>query len=369
MSSVSHYLFNGSVWHTYLLPGLDKSLGWGWSLLLALVGAGTVAGLLIGPTQAHRLMAWVAGASVVGYLFTQQILGPQGHPVYFGVNVRYVAPGLVLGLVALPSAAVRWPRLRGPILGLYLLMLAVLQLDPTLWPSDFLHLSFVPPIRGTDSLLGALIGVLVLIVGLAVVLWGTWQNQVRARPWRICGVIAAVLVIGGAVLTPYYQRHRYESNTLYPWANDLHHQRIGVYGPFSFLQYPAAGLDLSNHVQFLGLEDRTGRSGPFPTAPRGDGSSTPVTTARSSSPAFRPSHRRRGIGPVTTPTCPRESFPRVTWASASSSTAGSTRPPARSRTPAPERRTGATTATTCGRRRRPGHPATHRSTDRGRRRR
>ena len=267
VSSVSHYLFSGSAWRTYLVPGLDKSLGWGWWLLLAVVAAGTVAGLVIGPTWAHRLLAWVAGATVVGYLFTQQILGPPGHPVYFGVNVRYIAPGLVLGLVALPSAAVRWPRLRAPIFGLYLVMLAVLQLDPTLWPSHLLRLSFVPAIRGTDSAIGVLIALLVLVVGLAIVVTRTGLDPVRSRPWAAAGAIAVVLVIGGAVLTPYYQRHRYQKDPFYTWATDLHDQRIGVYGAFAFLQYPAAGRGLSNHVQFLGLRGPDGTFGPIPDCP------------------------------------------------------------------------------------------------------
>lgn len=128
VSSVSHYLFNASVWRHYLLPGLSTSLGWVWWLVLFSVVAGLVAALAIGPTMAHRLMAFTAGAAIVGYLFTQQILGPPGHPVYFGVNLRYMAVGVLLGLVgladrglAMVQAAIPDPRslpgLAGPAPG------------------------------------------------------------------------------------------------------------------------------------------------------------------------------------------------------------------------------------------------------------
>ena len=224
VSTVSHYLFNGPVWRQYLLPGLDKSLGWGWWLLLALVAAGIVAGLVIGPTRAHRLLAWVAGATVVGYLFTQQILGPPGHPQYFGVNLRYMAPGLVLVWWPCPAPRFEWARLRGPIFGLYLVMLAVLQLDPTLWPSHLLRLSFVPAIGGVD--------------------WCHRRAHRHAgpdrrgdrrvdpyRPGRRAlatlghrrSGMTVVLVVGGAVLAPYYQRHRYQ--------DEQHPVRLGARPP------------------------------------------------------------------------------------------------------------------------------------------
>ena len=266
ISSVSHYVFNGPVWRAYLIPGLDRSLGWGWWSMLALAIAGMVLAALIGPTRAHRLLGVVGGASLVGYLFTQQILGPAGAPIYFGVNVRYIAPSVLLGLVALSSAAVRWPVLRPWILGLFLLLLAGLQLDPTTWPSHLLSLSFVAPIRGIDSLLGALVGVAVLVGGVALVCNRDRLDRLDLSPPVVVGAIALVVVIVGAVLAPVYHRGRYahDASTATAWATHLHDRRIGTYGSYGILQFPMYGGDLSNHVQYLGVAAPDGSFGAIP---------------------------------------------------------------------------------------------------------
>jgi hypothetical protein len=271
INSVSHEVFKAHIWRAFLIPGLDGSLSWGWWILMVLAGMGMVAVLAVGPTRAHRLLAFVALGSLVGYLFTEQILGPLNHPIYFGVNVRYVAPALLLGLVALPAVAVRWPRWRVPIFVAYLLLLASLQLNPTLWPIHVLSMSFVPAIEGVDSQIGLGIGVLVTVAGVALVLgvirWPSW----RRRWWVAAAVVAVVLVVGGAVLQPSYQRNRFALDRLplvsYTWARDLHDQRIGVYGASSIIQYPLTGHDLSNHVQFLGVEGSDGSYHQITTCP------------------------------------------------------------------------------------------------------
>jgi hypothetical protein len=263
VSSVSHYLFDGHVWNLFLAPGLTRSLGWAWGALLALVLVGLLAAAAIGPTRPHRLLAFVGLATIVGYLFTQQILGPPGEPVYFGVNVRYMAPGLVLGLVALPSAGLRWPRLCAPILGAYVAILGLLQLDPTLWPSHVFKLSFAPPIAGVDAVLGLLVGICLLAGGLVVVLAGDRLGPPRSRGWPVAAGIGALVILGGALVTPYYQQHRYSTMPFLNWASDLHDQRIGLYGPYTFVQYPASGRTLTNHVQYLGERGEDGSYGPI----------------------------------------------------------------------------------------------------------
>ncbi len=262
INSVSRYVFNGSVWRRYLVPGLDGSLSWAWWLVLALAGIAIVAVLVLGPTRAHRLLAFVAGVSLVGYLFTPQILGYPGYPIYFGVNVRYLATGLVLAFVALPAVAVRWPVLRVPVYAVDLAMLASLQLNPTLWPIHVLSMSFVPAIRGTDSLVGLAIGAVVGVVGVALVLGRDHLGALRRHRWAVAGALVVIVVVVGLVLTPSYQRNRYavDRNPFlsYTWARDLKDQRIGVYGAAAIIQYPFAGHALTNHVQYVGLERADG---------------------------------------------------------------------------------------------------------------
>ncbi len=263
MSSVAHYILDGSIWRRYFLPGLSTSLGWVWSLVLLLVVAGVVAGVVVGPTRAHRVMAVIAGATVVGYVFTQQILGPPDHPIYFSVNLRYMAGGVLLGLVALPSAALRWPRMRNLIFGLYLALLALLQLDPLLWPKHLTTIS-APAIGGIDRALGILVGAIVAVVGIAAVVAGRPRREAASRHWRpILVTMAGVAIVVLAVLTPFYQRNRYADNAFWAWGSQFHHQRLGVYGSFAFLQYPDTGRDQSNHVQYLGVEHPDGSFSPI----------------------------------------------------------------------------------------------------------
>lgn len=63
---------------------------------------------------------------------------------------------------------------------------------------------------------------------------------------------------------PVLPRNRYADNSFYAWGSSRHGQRIGVYGPFAFLQYPTTGRDQSNHVQYLGLEHPDGSFWPIP---------------------------------------------------------------------------------------------------------
>ena len=54
-------------------------------------------------------MRWIGGVALFGllaYLFTPlSAAGADGAPVGFGINIRYVIPALLLGLVLLPLAA------------------------------------------------------------------------------------------------------------------------------------------------------------------------------------------------------------------------------------------------------------------------
>ena len=255
-------MFDPSIWRQYLVPGLDGSLGWAWWALLAVAVVAMVGVLAVGPTRAWRLLAFTALAALVGFLFTQQILGPPGHPIYFGVNVRYIAPALALGLVALPGLAVRWPVLRVPILALYLLLLASLQLNPTLWPIHVLSMAFVPAVGNADSLIGIGVGLVLLVGGIAAVLVRPHHEMLRRDQWV------------GPAPWPRSWCSAWSSSSRPTRTIAMPPTRIcscpgcgpetctisasGSPARRSIVQYPLYGLDLSNHVQFVGRRHSDG---------------------------------------------------------------------------------------------------------------
>src|SRR5690606_16176308 len=115
----------------YLMPGLERGFGRLWPLVVAaaLAGAVAAASRLIGdrrprtadgaptrpPAEAHRsVLGWLGIASLIGmiaYLFTPLgAAGPEGSPTAFAINLRFVIPAMILGLVLLPlSFALKKP--------------------------------------------------------------------------------------------------------------------------------------------------------------------------------------------------------------------------------------------------------------------
>ena len=50
-----------------------------------------------------RLAGAVTIVAAIAYLFTPlTAAGPEGHPLAFGINLRYLTPALALGLALLP---------------------------------------------------------------------------------------------------------------------------------------------------------------------------------------------------------------------------------------------------------------------------
>jgi hypothetical protein len=207
--SVLGYLADGSVWSDWFLPGLHHGLWLLWPLLLA----GAVAGLVLclpRGTATQRVVALVALAGALAWLIAPTSApGPDGMPRGFESGLRYLAPALVLGLAMLPTA---FSRTVGGVL-----------------PSFASH-------SGTKE-----------------------GSTFAIRPaW----VLGAVLLLAAAVGYP-VQRHYLESrykdptfttpglNAAFAWARNISDARIAT---TSTRQYPFFGTDLSNHVQFLGLE-------------------------------------------------------------------------------------------------------------------
>jgi hypothetical protein len=274
-SSVSRFLFDGQAWGDYFLPGLGKAYGPAWWALVALAAAGLLLAVLAGPRRIVRMLGLVGIAVLAAYLFSPQFLTLYGVPYYFVFNLRYASPALVVGLVLLPTVPlVTTGRRAWWVLSALAFVLVAIQLDPTVWSTDFFGLRFGAPIRGADSFAGAIVGVAVFVVG-AVVLTARAQVVTWRPPVAAAAAGAVLLVLAGYALQRTYLDHRYAVGRgpvhvaaqplprLYQWARSVDDERIGIVGGFTILQYPLYGKDLSNHVQHVGTPGAHGTYDPI----------------------------------------------------------------------------------------------------------
>jgi len=230
--SVLGYLTDGTVWSDWFLPGLHHGLWLLWPLLLIGALAGLLLPLLalrrrraengpiwteIGPSAATLAVAGLAGlASALAWLIAPtSASGPEGIPRGFESGLRYLAPPAILGLALLPAAPplCRW-----------------------LTNSNRVWLRF-----GSYS--------------------GAKLNHTPSRGWVVGGVVGllALAIAGGYSVQRHYLESRYKDptfsapglNAAFAWARDISNARIAT---TSTRQYPLFGTDLSNHVQFLGIE-------------------------------------------------------------------------------------------------------------------
>ena len=262
-ASVSQFLFNAGAWRDQMLPGLRLSLGPAWPVLVTLAAVGMVGAIVQRREPIVRMLGVVAVLSVVAYLFTPQYLAAFGRPIFFGVNVRYASPGMVMGLVLLPIVLRRWARW---VVGALAATLVVTQLDPTSWPTGFDWKPFATPLPGSDALWAvALVAVLVGGGLAAVALWrraGREPTRTRrqAGRWAIVATVTLLALLALSAVRGEYLANRYAGLEPFPqlisWLRDHHRQRILVVGMYMQDQYPMAGTDLSDLVQVAGVETK-----------------------------------------------------------------------------------------------------------------
>jgi hypothetical protein len=264
--TVAHFLLNGSAWHHYFLPGLRLSFGPAWWALLALAAAGLILGAVAGPGRMPRMLAWVGLATAAAFLISPQYLTILGAPVNFVYNVRYADPAVVLGLVLLPIIPVFRRDWRSSlILAGYVGILAVTQLDGTIWPIDLFADRFADPMGGADSLVGLMLGVAVLGFGLVLFRIRHARPHWWPNPLAIVAVSVALLVSGFA-LQQAYLRNRYTSASTpsyVTWAQQVSNARIAVAGDYTQIQYEMFGRDLTNYVQYVGQSEAHGGYAPI----------------------------------------------------------------------------------------------------------
>jgi hypothetical protein len=259
--SIAHYATDSSVWGKYFTPGLEERLGDLWPLFLAAAVAGVVVWLWRG-TRLERMLAAVAAFSALAYLLTPLgASGPEGMPVGFRLNIRYLAPGLSLALVlaAITPSLFRWPLpWRYASFGLF----AALALAS----SDILGGIDTDRIPGTVVIAFALVA---LPAGLVLL-------SRRGAPKIAVIAVAATCVVGlaiaGRIAQDDYLDLRYSDSAAdyptdeqpatelgqglgaaYQWARDTHDVQIGLVGTTGALfQYGLWGPDSSNEVTYVG---------------------------------------------------------------------------------------------------------------------
>jgi hypothetical protein len=265
--NIAHYATDTGVWSEYFAPGLHEAFGALWPLVVFGAAAAALLALLRGR---DRILRWVGGVALFGlltYLFTPlTAAGAEGEPVGFGINIRYVIPALLAGIVLLPLF--RWldDRRRQ----WWLLGALVLVFLATNRPDDALH---------DKARVFAFLAV-VLAVGVPAMLLFLRARGAGAR--LLAGAAAALLLAVAALGYP-VQRHYLENrfandvraeeripgmalNRAYRWARGVEDSRIGLAGTTAgFAGYGFYGTDLSNEVVYLGEEGPQGAFNAIPT--------------------------------------------------------------------------------------------------------
>jgi hypothetical protein len=233
--TIVHYGLDRSFWTDVVPRGLDQSFGPLWPLLAVAVGAAAVMTALDGGSRTERLAGVACGLSALAYAVTPfSAGGPDGHPTLFALDLRFLAPTLVLAVVA--TSAVRRANLVVAAAG------AIAVADQVAghgrWPGPPL-----PLLRLTCCVAALAIVALVMMV---------------KRP-RLA--VAIAIATGSAVaagwpvqadeLSDRYSQVRSGLTAAFAAFGPTHDLRIAV-GGFAD-DYPLYGNDLSNHVQYVGV--------------------------------------------------------------------------------------------------------------------
>jgi hypothetical protein len=264
--NIVHYATDTGVWREYFGPGLHEAFGALWPLVVAAAAVAALVAVLRGRDRVVRWIGAVALFGLLAYLFTPlSAAGAEGEPVGFGINIRYVIPALLAGIVLLPLD--RW--LDGEKRQWWLLGALVLVFLITDRPDDYLH---------DKARVFAFFLVVLAVLLPALLLY------LRGR-----GIVAALVGAGAALLLLLVglgypvQRHYLENrfaNTgsaderipgmdlddAYRWARGVEDARIGLVGTTAgFAGYGFYGTDLSNRVRYLGEDGPHGAFNAIPT--------------------------------------------------------------------------------------------------------
>jgi hypothetical protein len=253
--TVAHYIFanpSTGLWRQYFLNPIENLLGPLWFLILGGASAGAILAICRPRSPAVRLAGVVTIVAAIAYVFTPlTAAGPEGHPLAFGINLRYLIPGFALGLALLPLEPRLVPeRFRVALLvgGLVALYFTSRNSDANVaWEGTFASVPWA-----------ALIGIVMIggPIGLALL---------AKRDPYIAGAAGAVLALAIAAVgwtkqddyfTHRYSRtedFRFQLDKAVSWAKPTSGLRIGVAGTSgAYNQYGFYGDDVDNYVQYVG---------------------------------------------------------------------------------------------------------------------
>jgi hypothetical protein len=265
--AIVHYATDTGVWRDYFGPGLHEAFGGLWPLVVFGAVAAALLAVLHGRDRIVRWVGLVALLGALAYLFTPlSAAGAEGEPVGFGINIRYVIPALLAGIVLLPLD--RWldtPRRQWGLTGVLVFVFLV-----TNRPDEALH---------DKGRAFAFFLVLLVVLVPALLLY------LRGRGTRVAllaGGAAALLVALVAIGYPlqrHYLEHRFANagsaeeripgmhlDGAYRWARGVEDARIGLAGTTAgFAGYGFYGTDLGNRVRYLGEDGPHGAFDAIPT--------------------------------------------------------------------------------------------------------
>jgi hypothetical protein len=280
--SIAHYATDTGVWRHYFAPGLHEAFGGLWPLVIFGAAAAALLALLRGRDRIVRWIGAVALFGLVAYLFTPlSAAGAEGEPVGFGINIRYVIPALLAGIVLVPLD--RWfdppelHRISGPPARKFdavrtygLMAVLVLVFLVTNRPDDFLH---------DQARVFALAFVVVAVGVPALLLYARSRGTSAALVTAAVGALLVALVAIGYPLQRHYLEGRFANtgskeeripgmdlNKAYRWARGVEGAHIGLAGTTAgFAGYGFYGTDLTNRVTYLGEDGPHGAYNALPT--------------------------------------------------------------------------------------------------------
>jgi hypothetical protein len=265
--SIAHYATDTEVWRHYFSPGLHEAFGTLWPLV---VFGAAAAALLAVFRGRDRILRWVGAVALFGllaYLFTPlSAAGAEGEPVGFGINIRYVIPALLAGIVLVPLD--RWSdgrRAQWGLLGVLVLVFLI-----TNRPDDAIH---------DQARVFALLFVILAVGVPALLLFARSRGASAAVVAGAAGALILAAVAIGYPLQRHYLEGRFANagskeeqipgmglNKAYRWARSVEGARIGLAGTTAgFANYGFYGPDLTNRVIYLGEEGPHGAFNAIPT--------------------------------------------------------------------------------------------------------
>jgi hypothetical protein len=283
--SIAHYATDTSVWGKFFTPALHERLGDLWP---AYLGLAVIAVLLVlwRGGRMERMLAIVTVLAAVAYLLTPLgASGPEGAPIGFRLNIRYLAPGLVLALTLLaippPFADRRQVWRFGTRERLWRVCTLAIFAVLILVSAGAIGAIDTDRIPGTAALALALIGLPLLLMLLS-------RRGMTPVPLAGIGVVALIaLAVFGRMAQTHYLDERYSSTApdypkteqpaielgqglgaAYDWARGTSDQRIALSGTMGALfQYPLWGGDSSNTVTYIGQHGPRGSFDEIPECP------------------------------------------------------------------------------------------------------